>query len=744
MDVSLQRQRDVPSRKRPKRSNLVFSIDVLTDGSEGTEGSGLVFLSLWEGRSHMYDLLTKESSVDKSHHHHHHHNDNNNWWEGIPKARYALNLGSDTCSRLATDQRFKLAQTRAVFAGDSTSLWGYKALQLALERAGAKSVHVVSSHIGIEQIVDRRDALCPMVHLCDLAELSLSSSSQNGVASSASSWWQVYSDEHLIVHAKHVTPSVESCTESSSSSSWAFLYTLCQMTPLHDDEISFLVLPPSSETCLLTENKIHTTNLPVINDKTIQCNFLVALKPANSFALENGHDDTVPPIFVVQATPGPCHNLLVRARRQAQMWHKQCPAYFPLTQTYTNDSPMSASSKVSLPTGTSLCGWVREDNNNGASSIPNLAFYHLDRMQGLRKENFDSATISAGNETETAAPCPRERWPEKLRDFLQSPVPCCTPCNDDNEINIDEEDDEEEDDAPSIAMENPCILELLSLGTGCAAPSAYRGASAYFIRPTNGTRTLGSILLEAGEGVVTQYLRHVSSDIQSLLSLSLIWVSHAHWDHYGGLVPLLATLQRLRRQANKSDGDSIRAPLLLAPHVVIRYCQTMLCQKKPGEWFYFAAQEDGPALGRVLGEWNQRYGSMVAFWENVLVDHSCRNSYGCVFGLRVPGRTQPFTIGFSGDTRPCQRFAQACRQLGIDGEIDFLLHEATFDDEEKEMAIKKKHSTVQEAIRVGQDVRSTKVLLSHFSQRYDSLPKIPPHFATQVGFALDGMRIILV
>ena len=691
----------VLSRKR-QRPRKLYSIDVLTDGSEET-GSPCLFLSLWG------------SSVDTS--------SCPSWWEGSPKARYALHLGSATCSRLATDQRYKLAATKAVF---SDSLWGWKALQLALHRAGAEKVHLVTSHPRVEKIVDRRDDQCPMVHLCDLSEFSDSMALGNGTADT--SWWQVYEDENLLVHGKAVH-------QPTGSTSWAFLYTIRseydgrKESESSEAHVSFLVFPPVSN--ISKESMTHTKNLPLVNNKPLQCHFIVALQPTGDLNISNL------PIFVVQKNSGPCNNLLVRARRQAEAWHEHCPQYFPLMQVYTNDSHDESSQEGNLRTGTSLYWWDNDDASN-------LVFHRQDRMLSFREKALEDAAESE-IEAEVGSSPPRHTWPGILKEFLKSPLLCCSVCDDNeidlNEIDLDEitEDDDDDQETAKETETNP-ELELFCLGTGCAAPSAYRGASAYLIRGTSSGNPPWNILLEAGEGFVTQYQRHVSADLQSVLQISLIWISHAHWDHYGGLVPLLDVIRRERLRA---DTKGVRAPMVLGPRVVLRFCENMLHQKEQGEWFYGVAHEDECALGRALDDWNKKHESKIAFWENVLVDHSCRSSYGCIFGVRIPGRRH-FSIAFSGDTRPCLRFVQACRRQGIDGEIDFLLHEATFDDEEMEMSVKKKHSTVQEAIRVGRDVRAARVLLSHFSQRYDSLPKIPENVNRQVGFALDGMRINLV
>eukprot|EP00977_Amphora_coffeiformis_P028113 scaffold34698_cov173-Amphora_coffeaeformis.AAC.1 len=689
----------VPSKKR-KRSRKLYSIDVLTDGSEET-GSPCLFLSLW-GSS----VDTTSTSCPA-------------WWEGSPKARYALHIGSDTCSRLATDQRYKLAATKAVF---SDSLWGWKSIQLALQRAGVEKVHLVTSHPQVEKIVDRRNDKCPMVHLCNLSELSNAVTS--GRTTKGTSWWQVYEDENLQVHGKAIH-------QPCGSICWAFLYTIrseCdgrRETGMPDAQnVSFLVLPPFTN--LSKETMTHAKNLPLVNNCPLQCHFLLALQPTGDTNVSSDF-----PIFVVQKKDGPCSNLLVRARRQAEAWHEQCPEFFPLTQLYTNDSPDMNSIEGELRTGTSLYWW---ENDDASHDVLSQVFYRQDRMLSFREKSVEDASESEIG-SQVGSSHPRHTWPGILQNFLKSPVLHCSVC-DDNEIDLDEIDEDDQETASDPNHQ----LELFCLGTGCAAPSAYRGASAYLVRGVASGNSPWNILLEAGEGVVTQYQRHVSSDLQSLPKISLIYISHAHWDHYGGLVPLLDVI---RREGLRTGKQGIRAPLVLGPRVVIRFCENMLNQRERGEWFYGVAHEDEYALGRALDVWNKEHDSKIAFWENVLVDHSCRSSYGCIFGVRIPGR-QHFSIAFSGDTRPCPRFVQACRRLGVKGEIDFLVHEATFDDEEKEMSIKKKHSTIHEAIRVGRDVRASKVLLSHFSQRYDSLPKIPENINAQVGFALDGMRINLV
>lgn len=77
-----------------------------------------------------------------------------------------------------------------------------------------------------------------------------------------------------------------------------------------------------------------------------------------------------------------------------------------------------------------------------------------------------------------------------------------------------------------------------------------------------------------------------------------------------------------------------------------------------------------------------------------------------------------FKVSYSGDCRPSKPFAK----IGRDSTV--LIHEATFDDELQGDAEAKKHSTTSEAIGVAVAMRAKRVILTHFSQRYQKLPNM--------------------
>ena len=90
------------------------------------------------------------------------------------------------------------------------------------------------------------------------------------------------------------------------------------------------------------------------------------------------------------------------------------------------------------------------------------------------------------------------------------------------------------------------------------------------------------------------------------------------------------------------------------------------------------------------------------------------------YGAMAVSLTLPngFKVSYSGDCRPSKAFAKIGRNSTV------LIHEATFDDELQGDATAKKHSTISEAIGVAVAMRAKRVILTHFSQRYQKIPNM--------------------
>lgn len=100
----------------------------------------------------------------------------------------------------------------------------------------------------------------------------------------------------------------------------------------------------------------------------------------------------------------------------------------------------------------------------------------------------------------------------------------------------------------------------------------------------------------------------------------------------------------------------------------------------------------------------------------VHVEH-CADAWALLLTVGPPGPAQ-WSLGFSGDTRPCEALVHAAQRAP---RLLALIHEATFEDELAAEALSRRHATVAEAICVGAAAGAYRTLLTHFSQRYPKM-----------------------
>ena len=112
-----------------------------------------------------------------------------------------------------------------------------------------------------------------------------------------------------------------------------------------------------------------------------------------------------------------------------------------------------------------------------------------------------------------------------------------------------------------------------------------------------------------------------------------------------------------------------------------------------------------------------------------LTDFAAANVPHC-HGAKGVSLTFPtgFKFTYSGDCRPSRSLVE----IGQGSTV--LLHEATFDDELRGDAQAKQHSTTSEAIGMGIAMGARRVLLTHFSQRYQKIPVMD---------SVEGQEIVL-
>ena len=71
------------------------------------------------------------------------------------------------------------------------------------------------------------------------------------------------------------------------------------------------------------------------------------------------------------------------------------------------------------------------------------------------------------------------------------------------------------------------------------------------------------------------------------------------------------------------------------------------------------------------------------------------------------------SYAYCSDTAPCDNSMQL-------KDVDLLYHEATFADSEKERAAQTMHSTARQAAQVAKDAGVKRLLIGHYSSRYDT------------------------
>jgi len=264
------------------------------------------------------------------------------------------------------------------------------------------------------------------------------------------------------------------------------------------------------------------------------------------------------------------------------------------------------------------------------------------------------------------------------------------------------------------------MLEALFLGTGAGIPSRQRSV------PGLAVRIAGEIvLLDCGEGTQRQLM--VSPF--SFMKIEGIFITHLHGDHILGLPGLLMTIGMSNRG---------RSLMLCGPPGIRKWiddCLSACCEDlryelniieaeddltmtfKGYSITAFATEHEVHSLGfKVLESPSRRFHKDIIS-ENNLTSKDLRSikSGHTVNGITyedatylVPGTSLVYT----GDTVPCD----SVRRHSI--EADVLVHESTFMDSERDLAIKHGHSTSLQAADIAKGCNCEALILTHISGRY--------------------------
>jgi ribonuclease Z len=275
------------------------------------------------------------------------------------------------------------------------------------------------------------------------------------------------------------------------------------------------------------------------------------------------------------------------------------------------------------------------------------------------------------------------------------------------------------------------LFELVFLGTSASAPSVHRGLSAQVVMHDE-----YRFLVDCGEGTQRQIL--ISG--LGFKRLNRILITHSHLDHILGLAGLLSTFMRWETiEQLEIFGGKFALERIedLLYGVVLRGARPpmplTLHEIKPGVFFEaddfrisaFPVWHRGPdCLGYLfeelprrpfLAEQAEALGIPPGPWRRDLVNGQVvvlpdgrQILPEQVLGVERPG----VRLALVGDTGRTDNLTAPCR------DVDALVIESTYLDEEAEMAQSFSHLTARQAAALAQKANARHLILTHLSRRY--------------------------
>jgi ribonuclease Z len=274
-------------------------------------------------------------------------------------------------------------------------------------------------------------------------------------------------------------------------------------------------------------------------------------------------------------------------------------------------------------------------------------------------------------------------------------------------------------------------LKIIFLGTSAAIPTFQRGLSS--IAMIRGSEIL---IFDVGEGMQLKFMKSKLGMNKKMK----IFITHIHGDHCLGLLGLLQTLSLMgRTKPVEIFGEPRIKEFVLINHKILNfnlnyqviihiiknegilvdekdYCiKACFADHSILSYSYLVEEYDRP--GKFDIEKARKYGIpegelYQSLQHGVDIEHDGRKLYAKQFtGPSRPGRK----LGISGDTRPTirlQQFFTGC---------DVLIFESTFSSIEQQKAVERFHSTALEAAIFAKNAKVKKLILTHFSSRYDNL-----------------------
>ncbi len=296
------------------------------------------------------------------------------------------------------------------------------------------------------------------------------------------------------------------------------------------------------------------------------------------------------------------------------------------------------------------------------------------------------------------------------------------------------------------------MIKLIFLGTSGATPTEVRSLPSIAIE-YNG----GIYLFDCGEGTQRQFLKyHIN-----LFKISAIFISHIHADHITGLPGLIRTLAINKRKKQliiyipKGDETKIKTlinfdnPIINYKIIIKGIRAGQIISNKKITITAFKLNHSILTYGYVFKE-NDKirfiknkiknidlHGEMFA---KLLNTKQIKINNKIIKLEDISFLEKGKKIVYATDTKSCK----ATIKNSIDADI--LIHEATYIENEKALAKKRKHSTTLEAANIARQANVKKLIIFHISARYKDTNTLANEVKTifkNTEIAKDGLIIEL-
>ncbi len=274
-------------------------------------------------------------------------------------------------------------------------------------------------------------------------------------------------------------------------------------------------------------------------------------------------------------------------------------------------------------------------------------------------------------------------------------------------------------------------FEVTILGSSSALPTSERYPTAQVLN------VLGRFfLIDCGEGTQIQLRRNKIA----FGKIKHIFISHLHGDHYYGLIGLISTMNLLGLKTElhiyaPSEIKNLIQPQLdfIRGEMKLKLVFHPLNFKKPQkifsdrrmEVFSFPLKHSVPTCGFLFKEIEKQLNIKKNLVKKYLIPISkikeikAGADYITNDGLTIPNREltipppKPHSYAFCTDTAFNPAITDFIKN------VDLLYHETTFPEEMREFAEKTLHSTTIDAARIAKMANVGKLIIGHFSARYN-------------------------